>query len=172
MASACDAPLLHCSHAPGWPRGSGVSTMARLTLNGAELEVPEDAQLVEVIKNSGEFISNLCYVDGLPPYAGCRTCIVEIDGMRGFQLACTTKVTGDKMVVRTKTPELHSTRQAVLSLILSYHSDRCLTCHRIVKCKPGDPCLRDDSVTHRCLTCSKNYRCELQTTCEMLEMAG
>ncbi len=146
--------------------------MARLTLNGAELEVPEGAQLVEVIKNSGEFISNLCYVDGLPPYAGCRTCIVEIEGMRGFQLACTTRVTGDKMVVSTKTPELHSTRQAVLSLILSYHSDRCLTCHRIVKCKPGDTCLRDDSVTHRCLTCSKNYRCELQTTCEMLEMAG
>jgi formate dehydrogenase alpha subunit len=146
--------------------------MARLMLNGTELEVPEDAQLVEVIKNSGEFISNLCYVDGLPPYAGCRTCIVEIDGMRGFQLACTTKVSGDKMVVRTRTPELHSTRQAVLSLILSYHSDRCLTCHRIVKCKPGDTCLRDDSVTHRCLTCSKNYRCELQTTCEMLEMAG
>ena len=76
------------------------------------------------------------------------------------------------MVVRTQTPELRSTRQAVLSLILSYHSDRCLTCHRIVKCKPGDTCLRDDTVTHRCLTCSKNYRCELQTTCEMLEMAG
>ena len=60
----------------------------------------------------------------------------------------------------------------MLSLIISYHSDRCLTCHRIVKCKPGDTCLRDDTVTHRCLTCSKNYRCELQTTCEMLEMAG
>jgi predicted molibdopterin-dependent oxidoreductase YjgC len=152
--------------------GAGGSGVAKLNLNGVDLEVPDGKQLVEVIKDSGEFISNLCYVDGLPPYAGCRTCIVEIDGLRGFQLACTTKVTGDQMVVRTKSPELHSTRQAVLSLILSYHSDRCLTCHRIVKCKPGDTCLRDDTVTHRCLTCSKNYRCELQTTCEMLEMAG
>ncbi|MEO6197042.1 MAG: molybdopterin-dependent oxidoreductase, partial [Dehalococcoidia bacterium] len=78
----------------------------------------------------------------------------------------------DGMIVRTQTPELYSTRKAVLSLIMSYHSDRCLTCHRVVKCKPGDTCLRDDTVTHRCLTCSKNYRCELQTTCEMLEMAG
>ena len=76
------------------------------------------------------------------------------------------------MIVRTETPDLKATRQAVLSLIMSYHSDRCLTCHRVVKCKPGDTCLRDDVVTHRCLTCSKNYRCELQTTCEMLEMAG
>jgi predicted molibdopterin-dependent oxidoreductase YjgC len=145
--------------------------VAKFTLNDGELEVPDGTQLVEAIKNSGEFISNLCYIDGRPPYAGCRTCIVEIEGMRGFQLSCTTKVS-EGMVVRTQTPELRSTRQAVLSLILSYHSDRCLTCHRIVKCKPGDTCLRDDTVTHRCLTCSKNYRCELQTTCEMLEMAG
>jgi predicted molibdopterin-dependent oxidoreductase YjgC len=145
--------------------------LAQINLNGTEIEVVEGAPLVEVIKNTGEFISNLCYIDGLPPYAGCRTCIVEIEGMRGFQLSCTTKC-ADGMIVRTQTPDLHSTRQAVLSLIMSYHSDRCLTCHRIVKCKPGDTCLRDDTVTHRCLTCSKNYRCELQTTCEMLQMAG
>ncbi len=145
--------------------------MAKLTLNGSELEAPEGAPLVEVIKNSGTFISNLCYVDGLPAYAGCRTCLVDIEGARGLQLSCTTRV-ADGMIVRTDTQEAKSTRQAVLSLILSYHSDRCLTCHRVVKCKPGDTCLRDGVVTHRCLTCSKNYRCELQTTCEMLEMAG
>ncbi|MCH7484500.1 MAG: molybdopterin-dependent oxidoreductase [Chloroflexi bacterium] len=145
--------------------------MATINLNGTDIEVPEGAPLVEVIKNQGTFISNLCYIDGLPPYAGCRTCIVEIEGQRGFQLSCTSKV-AEGMIVRTQTPELHSTQQAVLSLIMSYHADRCLTCHRVVKCKPGDTCLRDDTITHRCLTCSKNYRCELQTTCEQLEMAG
>ena len=145
--------------------------MAKITLDGREIEAPDGAPLVEVIKNSGTFISNLCYIDGRPPYAGCRTCIVEIEGVRGQPLSCTARVE-DGMIVRTEAPALKSTRQAVLSLILSYHSDRCLTCHRVVKCKPGDTCLRDDVVTHRCLTCSKNYRCELQTTCEMLEMAG
>src|SRR3989454_2341203 len=145
--------------------------MAKISLDGRELEAPDGAPLVEVITNSGTFISTLCYIDGRPPYAGCRTCIVEIEGQRGFPLSCTARIE-DGMIVRTETPELKSTRQAVLSLILSYHSDRCLTCHRVVKCKPGDTCLRDGVVTHRCLTCSKNYRCELQTTCEMLEMAG
>jgi predicted molibdopterin-dependent oxidoreductase YjgC len=143
----------------------------KISLDGREIEAPEGAPLVEVIKNSGTFISNLCYIDGRPPYAGCRTCLVEIEGARGYQLSCTSRVS-DGMVVRTQGHELFQTRQAVLSLILSYHSDRCLTCHRVVKCKPGDTCLRDDTVTHRCLTCSKNYRCELQTTCEMLDMAG
>ena len=145
--------------------------MPRLTIDGREIQAPDGAPLVEVIKNAGIYISNLCYLDGLPAYAGCRTCLVEIEGARGLQLSCTTKV-ADGMVVRTDTKEVKDSRQAVLSLILSYHSDRCLTCHRVVKCRPGDTCLRDDTVTHRCLTCSKNYRCELQNSCEMLEMAG
>jgi predicted molibdopterin-dependent oxidoreductase YjgC len=145
--------------------------VATVNLNGRDIEAPEGAPLVEVIKDAGIFISNLCYIDGAPPYGGCRSCLVEIEGMRGLQLSCTAKVT-DGMVVRTGTAEAKASRQAVVSLIMSYHSDRCLTCHRVVKCKPGDTCLRDDTVTHRCLTCSKNYRCELQTTCEMLGMAG
>jgi len=145
--------------------------MAKITLNGREIEAPDGAPLVEVIKNAGVYISNLCYIDDLPPYAGCRTCLVEIEGAPTLQLSCTAKV-AEGMVVRTDSAQAAASRQAVLSLILSYHSDRCLTCHRVVKCKPGDTCLRDSVVTHRCVTCSKNYRCELQTTCEMVQMAG
>jgi len=145
--------------------------VAKLTLDGNDLEVEAGAPLVEVIKESGTFISNLCYIDGLPPYAGCRTCLVEIEGARGLQLACSTRV-ADGMVVRSDTAQVLDARQAVLSIINANHSDRCLTCHRRVHCMPGDICLRDDTVTHRCLTCAKNYRCELQTTNEMLEMAN
>ena len=144
--------------------------MAKLTIDGREIEAPDGAPLVEVIKENGIYVPNLCYIDGLPPYAGCRTCLVEIEGARGgLQLSCTSTVR-DEMVVRTDTAEVKQARQYVLSLIDANHSDRCLTCHRRVKCMPGDVCLRDDVVTHRCLTCSKNYRCELQTTNDLLDM--
>jgi len=145
--------------------------VAKLTLDGNEIDAPNGAPLVEVIKQNGTFISNLCYIDGLPPYAGCRTCLVEIEGARGLQLACTSRVT-EGMAVRTQTAAVLDARQAVLSIINANHSDRCLTCHRRVHCQPGDICLRDDTITHRCLTCAKNYRCELQTTNEMLQMAN
>ncbi|HLF71049.1 MAG TPA: 2Fe-2S iron-sulfur cluster-binding protein, partial [Dehalococcoidia bacterium] len=145
--------------------------MAKLTLDGNEVEAPDGAPLVEVIKQNGIFISNLCYVDGLPPYAGCRTCLVEIEGARGLQLSCSSRV-ADGMTVRTNTAQVLDARQSVLSIINANHSDRCLTCHRRVHCMPGDICLRDDTVTHRCLTCAKNYRCELQTTNEMLQMSN
>lgn len=143
--------------------------MARLTIDDRPIEAPDGAPLVEVLKRNGFYVSNLCYIDGLPPYAGCRTCLVEIEGAPGLQLSCTTAVR-DGMVVRSATPEIKRARQYVLSIINANHSDRCLTCHRRVKCMPGDICLRDDVVTHRCLTCSKNYRCELQTTNDLLDM--
>ncbi len=145
--------------------------MAKITLDDNEIEAEAGAPLVEVIKQNGTFISNLCYVDGLAPYAGCRTCLVEIEGARGLQLACTSRV-NEGMVVRSNTAQVLDARQAVLSIINANHSDRCLTCHRRVHCQPGDICLRDDTVTHRCLTCAKNYRCELQTTNELLEMSN
>jgi predicted molibdopterin-dependent oxidoreductase YjgC len=145
--------------------------MVRFNLDGREVEAAPGAPLVEVIKQQGIWISNLCYIDGLPPYAGCRTCLVEIEGARGLQLACTSRV-AEGMVVRTDSTAVTDARQAVLSIINANHSDRCLTCHRRVHCMPGDICLRDDTVTHRCLTCAKNYRCELQTTNEMLHMAN
>ncbi|GAB4335027.1 MAG: hypothetical protein Kow0010_22380 [Dehalococcoidia bacterium] len=145
--------------------------MATITVDGRTFEAPDGAPLVEVLKNNGIYTSNLCYVDGLKPYAGCRSCLVDIEGPPGLQLSCTS-VVQDGMVVRTTTEEVKEARRAVLAIILANHSDRCLTCHRREHCHPGDICLRDDVVTHRCLTCSKNYRCELQATCEMVGMSG
>ncbi len=143
--------------------------MATITIDGRSVEAEIGAPLVEVIKNAGFPISNLCYLDGLPPYAGCRTCAVQVEGMRGLPLSCTTNVM-DGMVVRTDTPEVIEMRQEVLAVILANHSDRCLTCHRIEHCRTGEICLRDNEVTHRCVTCSKNYRCELQTACDAADV--
>ena len=110
-------------------------------------------------------------MDGLEPYAGCRTCIVEIEDTRPTPLVLScTAMTADGMVVNTEKPEVKRARQQVMSLIMANHPDRCLTCHRRVHCQPGEICLRDDVVTHRCLTCSKNYRCELQTSTELIDM--
>lgn len=145
--------------------------MANITIDGTTIEAPDGAPLVEVLKKHGAYVSSLCYIDGLKPYAGCRTCLVDIEGPPGLQLSCTA-VVQDGMKVVTNSEEVKEARKAVVSIILANHSDRCLTCHRREHCHPGDICLRDDVVTHRCLTCSKNYRCELQATCEMVGMSG
>ncbi|HJM88705.1 MAG TPA: molybdopterin-dependent oxidoreductase [Dehalococcoidia bacterium] len=146
--------------------------MAKITLNGTSIEAEEGRPLVDVLKEQGIGISSLCYIEGQAPYAGCRTCLVNIEGAPGppgIQLSCTSRVV-DGMSVDTETPAVKQARQQVITLIDANHPDRCLTCHRRVHCMPGDICLRDDVVSHRCLTCAKNYRCELQTANEMLDM--
>ena len=143
--------------------------MATITINDRQFEIDAGRPLVEVVKESGFYISNLCYIDGLPPYAGCRTCAVEVEGVRGLPLACTTTVQ-DGMVVRTDTAAVLQMRQEVMAFILANHSDRCLTCHRVEHCRTGEICLRDNEVTHRCVTCSKNYRCELQTASDLADV--
>jgi formate dehydrogenase major subunit len=145
--------------------------MVSITVDGQVLDAPAGAPLVEVLKDNGFYVSSLCYIDGLKPYAGCRSCLVRIEGPPALQLCCTA-VVQENMVVYTDTDEVREARKSVLSIILANHSDRCLTCHRREHCHPGDICLRDDVVTHRCLTCSKNYRCELQATCEMVGSSG
>jgi predicted molibdopterin-dependent oxidoreductase YjgC len=142
-----------------------------VTIDGRQITCDDGATLLEVCRAEGVYVSSLCYIDGLAPYAGCRMCVVEIEGARGLQLSCTSKVT-DGMVVRTTTSDVKENRKAILSFILANHSDRCLTCHRREHCHPGDICLRDSVVTHRCVTCPKNYRCELQTTCEVVGMSN
>jgi len=145
--------------------------MVSITVDGKVLDAPAGAPLVEVLKNNGFYVSSLCYVDGHKPYAGCRSCLVRIEGPPALQLSCTA-IVQENMVVHTDTDEVREARKSVVSIILANHSDRCLTCHRREHCHPGDVCLRDDVVTHRCLTCSKNYRCELQATCEMVGSSG
>ena len=148
-----------------------IATTVAITINGQTVQAEPGRRLVEVIKDAGVAITNLCYIDGLEPYAGCRTCLVEIEGGRplAIQLSCTAQV-AEGMAVNTETEAVKFARQSVMSIINANHPDRCLTCHRRVHCAPGDICLRDDVVSHRCLTCAKNYRCELQTSNEILDM--
>src|SRR5215212_9364983 len=107
------SPLNPEAFRPRWTRRS----VAKLTLDGVEIEAAAGAPLVEVIKQNGTFISNLCYIDGLQPYAGCRTCLVEIEGARGLQLACTSRVTDGMVVKSESSPAVLDARQAVVSII-------------------------------------------------------
>ena len=78
--------------------------MATLTIDGKVIEAPGGAPLVEVLKKNGFYTPNLCYIDGLKPYAGCRTCLVDVQGPPGLQLSCTSLVQ-DGMVVITESDD-------------------------------------------------------------------
>ena len=53
----------------------------------------------------------------MKPIGACRTCLVQIDGTRGFPASCSVPAR-DGMVVRTDTPEVRRIRGGVLELTL------------------------------------------------------
>jgi formate dehydrogenase beta subunit len=138
-----------------------MADMITLTIDGKSVTVEKGVTVLRAAQQAGIYIPTLCYHPDLPPYGGCRLCIVEIENMRGLPTACTTPA-ADGMKVITSSDQLTELRRAFLQLILSEHPNACLTCERRERCGPYDICLRSVAVTERCVNCPANGQCELQ----------
>lgn len=92
--------------------------MIKLTIDGKEINAKEEQTVLEAAIENNLYIPNLCYHPDIKPIGGCRLCIVEINGMRGFPISCHTKVT-EGMIVKTDTKKLQKLRQNLIWLILS-----------------------------------------------------
>lgn len=113
------------------------SKIVHLTIDGQQVTVKEGATVLEAAKEAGIYVPTLCYHPSLTPYGGCRLCIVEIEGMRGFPTSCTTPAV-DGMVVRTNSPQLKILRQGIFELIITEHPMQCLTCAKNLRCELQD----------------------------------
>lgn len=114
----------------------------KLTIDNKAIEVAKGTTILKAAKEAGIHIPTLCYlhlhdlnIENKP--AGCRICVVEVEGRRNLAPACATECT-EGMVVNTHNIKVLNSRKTVLELILSDH--------------PTD-----------CLICAKNGNCELQT---------
>ncbi|MHB1413815.1 MAG: 2Fe-2S iron-sulfur cluster-binding protein, partial [Chloroflexota bacterium] len=139
------------------------------TIDGRVVEATRGTSVLAAAREAGIYIPHLCDYPGLSPYAGCRLCLVEIEGRAGFETSCTAPVS-EGMIVRTNTPELRQMQRNVLEVILADHPDRCLTCLREERCPSFGPCIRDSVVTTRCVVCPKHGNCDLQRVADFLGM--
>ena len=55
-------------------------------IDGAAVEVPQGATLLDACRAAGKDIPTLCYLETLTPVNACRVCVVEVEGAR--VLAC------------------------------------------------------------------------------------
>jgi len=92
--------------------------MIRLNINDRKIETEAGKTVLEAALEAGIYIPNLCYHPDLSPIGSCRLCIVKIDGMGGFPIACTTQVK-EGMVVHTDTEQIQELRKNIVWLILS-----------------------------------------------------
>ncbi|MGE5558228.1 MAG: NADH-dependent [FeFe] hydrogenase, group A6 [Bacillota bacterium] len=103
-------------------------------LDGKEVKVPKGKTILEAAKMNGVDIPTLCYHPDLQVRAACRVCVVEVEGARLLQAACSTPA-AEGMVVRTSTRSVREARRMSVELILSNHPQECLTCIRNQNCE-------------------------------------
>ena len=88
-----------------------------LSINGQVIEVKDGASVLDAINQSGTYISQLCKDPDMKPLGACRTCLVQIDGQRGYPASCSIPASKG-MTIWTNTPEVTEIRKGVIELTL------------------------------------------------------
>ena len=88
-----------------------------LTINDNPVTVPEGSSVLDAINSSGTTISQLCKDPDMKPIGACRTCLVQITGMRGFPASCSVPAQ-EGMEVQTDSADVERIRSGVIELTL------------------------------------------------------
>ena len=103
-----------------------------ITIDGKEISVNGEQTVLEAALAANIYIPNLCTHPALPVQAGCKLCVVEIDG-RPVQ-ACETAA-HDGMCVTTKSDDISRRRNVAMELMLAGHPQDCTSCKVYLKCE-------------------------------------
>nr|KXH72000.1 MAG: hypothetical protein AM324_08005 [Candidatus Thorarchaeota archaeon SMTZ1-83] len=126
-----------------------------------------DETILDVARKGGIYIPTLCDHEELEPHGGCRMCIVEVEGMRGYPPSCATAAK-DGMVVRTSTEELLKLKRNILQLLLMEHPSACMVCEERERCSKYRPQPYKAGTITGCTTCANRYTCDLRDVVEFL----
>jgi NADH-quinone oxidoreductase subunit G len=111
-------------------------------LNGRRVSAPAGTMLVDAAHAHGVEVPIFCYEARLgAPIGACRMCLVEVEGMRGLQTACSTPVRAD-MVVSTDSEAARDGHDGVLELLLENHPLDCPVCDKGGECPLQDRTFR------------------------------
>lgn len=99
----------------------------RLTINGKEVKGREEDTVLDVCLANDIYVPTLCYLEGLSSVGACRLCVVEIEGERRINPACTYPAR-DGLVVRTNTEKLEQYRRQILELLFTERNHHCFFC--------------------------------------------
>src|SRR2546422_3788350 len=88
-----------------------------LTVDGQTVVVPDGSSVLDAVNQARVAIPQLCKDPDRPPLGACRTCLVEIEGVRGFPASCSTPAT-EGMAVSTQSDGVVRLRRGVLDLTL------------------------------------------------------
>ncbi|KAA1042539.1 formate dehydrogenase subunit alpha [Macrococcus equipercicus] len=96
-----------------------------ITLNGKQLELPVQTNLLEYLRWQGIDVPSLCFHSDLGPIETCDACIIEVNGE--LVRSCSTQLKeGD--VVKTGTSEAFEAQMIAMDRVLHNHELYCTVC--------------------------------------------
>jgi len=106
----------------------------KFTINNQSYEAPDGLTVLEAARHCGVYIPSLCYHPKTGPAGKCRACVVEIEGVRGLQTACTVRLK-DGMKIVSNSERVLKAQRLVIDLLLSSGAHDCLACEQNGDCE-------------------------------------
>lgn len=97
-----------------------MAELIKVNVNGTEVEVAYDTQLLKAIRLAGADVPTMCHNENIAPYGVCRLCSVEINEGRKTRMVPSCVFTVRKpMTVDTDSERVHQHRAMLLNLLLA-----------------------------------------------------
>ncbi|MDB5317067.1 MAG: NADH-quinone oxidoreductase subunit [Rhodospirillales bacterium] len=111
--------------------------MAKLSVDGIEVEVPNGASVIQACEAAGIEIPRFCYHERLSVAGNCRMCLVEVEKAPKPVASCAYPV-AEGMKVFTDTPMVRNARRGVMEFLLINHPLDCPICDQGGECDLQD----------------------------------
>ncbi len=111
--------------------------MAKVTIDGIEIEVPNGASVLQACEAAGKEIPRFCYHERLSVAGNCRMCLVEVERAPKPVASCAYPV-ADGMKVFTDSPLVRNARRGVMEFLLINHPLDCPICDQGGECDLQD----------------------------------
>jgi formate dehydrogenase major subunit len=102
-----------------------MSEKVNIILNGNIVDGYRGETILELATRNGIEIPTLCNDPRLEPFTSCFVCVVEVEGLRGLQPSCSTKIS-EGMRIETDNEKIHRARKTALDLLVSNHYADCI----------------------------------------------
>src|ERR1044072_1760355 len=93
---------------------TGTDTIS-VSVDGQSVSVGKGASALDAINAAGVYVPQLCKDPDQKARGACRTCLVQIEGLRGFPASCTTPCT-EGMRINVGSPAGGGIRPGVMAV--------------------------------------------------------
>jgi len=111
--------------------------MAKVTIDGTEVDVQEGINIVEAAKAADIHVPHFCYHPSLTVVGQCRMCLVEVEGMPKLQAGCSTTVK-EGMKIHVYNEKVDKARKGQMEFLLINHPLDCPICDKAGECPLQD----------------------------------